>query len=287
MFNVEDLKIQWFPGHMTKAKRKMQESIKLVDIVIEMLDARIPYSSSNPMLMDIIGNRQKIIVLNKIDLADKNTLQHYVESFKERGITVVMLNSASGTDYKKLLGAIKQVAKPMLDKWAAKGVRNKTTRVMIAGVPNVGKSSLINRMVGKAKAKTGDTPGVTRGEQWLKIAENIELLDTPGILWPKFEDPNVAWALSLTGAVKDDIFDQEQVVYILLERLAVSYPQALQARFAITDEQLGSVTAMVEQIARKRGCLRSGGVPDLDKVVKLVLREYRDGKIGKFVLDSI
>ncbi len=288
MINVDDLKIQWFPGHMTKAKRMMEANIKMVDVVIEMLDARIPRSSSNPMLMNICGNKPKIVVFNKADLVSASELKEYMGVLKEKGLTCVALNSASGTDYKKLLGAIKQVAAPLLAKWAAKGVRNKSIRVMIAGIPNVGKSSLINRMVGKAKAKTGDTPGVTRAEQWLKIADNIELLDTPGVLWPKFDDKNVAWGLAMTGAIKDDIFDIEQVVCLFLERMLIAKPELLQDRFALESEHLVEDTEMlIENIARKRGCLRTGGVADVPKVVKLVLREYRDGKVGKFILDSI
>lgn len=288
MYNVEDLKIQWFPGHMTKAKRMMQAHMNLVDIVIEMLDARIPYSSSNPMLTEICGTKTKIVVLNKADLVSSHELQECISIFKDRAQSCIALNSAAGTDYKKLLGAIKQVAKPLILKWEKKGVRNKTIRVMIAGIPNVGKSSLINRMVGKVKARTGDTPGVTKGEQWLKIADNIELLDTPGILWPKFEDKNMAWSLAMSGAIKDDIFDREQVVKIFLQRMSVSKPQFLQERFALSSEQLdNSAEKIIEYIAHKRGCLRAGGIIDSQKVVNIVLREYRDGKIGKFILDNI
>lgn len=287
MLDINNFKIQWFPGHMTKARRMMEAQIKLVDIVIEMLDARIPCSSSNPVLIEIVGNKPKIVVLNKVDLADANELQKLVEKFKARDIPVVCLNSVNGGDYKKLITMIKQVAKPMLDKWLKRGVKNKSIRVMIAGIPNVGKSSLINRLVGKAKTKTGDKPGVTRGQQWLSISENIELLDTPGILWPKFEDPQIGFALAVTGAVKDNVFDVEYAVYLLLARLSQKYPQALQARYEISAEQLTDIELMVEQIAKKRGCVRAGGVVDKEKVIQLVLREYRDGKIGKIVLDDI
>lgn len=287
MLDINNFKIQWFPGHMTKARRMMEAQIKLVDIVIEMLDARIPCSSSNPVLIEIVGNKPKIVVLNKVDLADANELQKLVEKFKARDIPVVCLNSVNGGDYKKLITMIKQVAKPMLDKWLKRGVKNKSIRVMIAGIPNVGKSSLINRLVGKAKTKTGDKPGVTRGQQWLSISENIELLDTPGILWPKFEDPQIGFALAVTGAVKDNVFDVEYAVHLLLARLSQKYPQALQARYEISAEQLTDIELMVEQIAKKRGCVRAGGVVDKEKVIQLVLREYRDGKIGKIVLDEI
>lgn len=287
MLDINNFKIQWFPGHMTKARRMMEAQIKLVDIVIEMLDARIPVSSSNPVFIEIIGNKPKIIVLNKVDLADANELQKLIEKFKARDIPVVCLNSVNGGDYKKLITMIKQVAKPMLDKWLKRGVKNKSIRVMIAGIPNVGKSSLINRLIGKAKTKTGDKPGVTRGQQWLSIADNIELLDTPGILWPKFEDSQVGFALAVTGAIKDNVFDVEYAVHLLLMRLATKYPQALQARYEITAEQLEDVQAMIAQIAHKRGCIRAGGVADTEKVIQLVLREYRDGKIGKIVLDEI
>ena len=287
MPDIANFKIQWFPGHMTKARRMMEAQIKLVDIVIEMLDARIPISSSNPVLIDIVGNKPKIVVLNKVDLADVNELQKLIEKFKAKDIPVVCLNSVNGGDYKKLITIIKEVAKPMLAKWLKRGVKNKAIRVMIAGIPNVGKSSLINRLVGKAKTQTGDKPGVTRGQQWLNISDNIELLDTPGILWPKFEDPQIGFSLAVTGAVKDNVFDVEYAVHLLLERLARRYPKALQERYDISSEQLEDVELMIAQIAKKRGCLRAGGVADTEKVIQLVLREYRDGKVGKIVLDEI
>ena len=281
-----DFKIQWFPGHMTKARRMMEKQIKLVDIVIEMLDARIPYSSSNPMIMEIIGQKPKIIVFNKVDLADNVKLEEHGQKLKNKGIPIVYLNSVIGGDYKKLITTVRIVAQPMIDRWARKGVKNKVVRVMIVGIPNVGKSSLINRLIGKAKAKTGDKPGVTRGEQWLSISNNIELLDTPGILWPKFEDPEIGFSLAVTGAIKDDVFDNQQAVEILLERLLQDYPQALKERYEIESQTELTIEEMLLAIAKKRGCIRSGGLPDITKVVNLVLRDYRDGRIGKFIIDK-
>lgn len=282
-----DFKIQWFPGHMTKARRMMEKQIKLVDIVIEMLDARIPYSSSNPILMEIIGAKPKIIVFNKADLADTARLEIYGQKLKNKGIPIVYLNSVIGGDYKKLITTIRGVAQPMLDRWAKKGVKNKTVRVMIVGIPNVGKSSLINRLIGKAKVKTGDKPGVTRGEQWLSISNNIELLDTPGILWPKFEDSEIGFSLAVTGAIKDEVFDNQQAVEILLARLLQTYPQSLKERYDIEPQTMLTMEEILLAIAKKRGCLRVGGVADIPKVVNLVLRDYRDGKIGKFIIDMI
>lgn len=282
-----EFKIQWFPGHMTKAKRMMEKQIKLVDIVIEMLDARIPYSSSNPILMDIIGNKPKIIVFNKVDLADIGRLDAYAQKLKNKGIPLVYLNSVIGGDYKKLLTTIRTVAQPMLEKWQKKGVKNKAVRVMIVGIPNVGKSSLINRLLGKSKVKTGDKPGVTRGEQWINIGNNIELLDTPGILWPKFEEPEIGFSLAVTGAIKDEVFDNQQAVEILLSRLLENYPEALKECYDIEIDSELSIAEILLVIAQKRGCLRSGGVPDISKVINIVLREYRDGKIGRFVIDNV
>lgn len=283
---MQPLKIQWFPGHMTKAKRMMESQLKLVDIVIEMLDARIPRSSSNPLLIPLVGGKPKIVVLNKIDLADQALADEYAERLRSHGLPTVLLDSTDQNNYKKLLSVIKEVAKPLLQKWLNKGVKNKSIRVMIVGIPNVGKSSLINRMIGKAKVKTGDKPGVTRGQQWLSIGQNIELLDTPGILWPKFEDPDIAFGLAVTGAIKDDIFDNEIAVQLLLHKLQQHYPKELTARYNI---DISTLTAdeLINEIAKKRGCLKTGGVIDRDKAIGLILREYRDGKIGRFVLDDL
>ena len=283
---LEDFKIQWFPGHMTKAKRMMESQIKLVDVVVEMLDARIPRSSTNPMLQDILGSKPKVIALNKLDMADKAQTDLWVEKIKNSGLPVCKLDCATGKGVKQLISAIQLAAKPVIDKWLKKGVRNRPVRVMIVGIPNVGKSTLINRLVGKNKVMAADRPGVTRGQQWVTIAKGQELLDTPGVLWPKFEDPSVGFALAATGAIKEDVFDRESAVELLIDFLLKNYPQELATKYAVSLEEGDDVNAVMAKIATSRGCLKAGGLLDIDKVVQLVLRDFRAGRIGRFTIDK-
>lgn len=283
---LEDFKIQWFPGHMTKAKRMMESQIKLVDVVVEMLDARIPRSSTNPMLQDILGSKPKVIALNKLDMADKSQTDLWVEKIKNSGLPVCKLDCATGKGVKQLISAIQLAAKPVIDKWLKKGVRNRPVRVMIVGIPNVGKSTLINRLVGKNKVMAADRPGVTRGQQWVTIAKGLELLDTPGVLWPKFEDPSVGFALAATGAIKEDVFDRESAVELLIDFLLKNYPQELATKYAVSLEEGDDVNAVMAKIATSRGCLKAGGLLDIDKVVQLVLRDFRAGRIGRFTIDK-
>lgn len=283
---LEDFKIQWFPGHMTKAKRMMESQIKLVDVVVDMLDARIPRSSTNPMLQDILGSKPKVIALNKLDMADKAQTDLWVEKIKNSGLPVCKLDCATGKGVKQLISAIQLAAKPVIDKWLKKGVRNRPVRVMIVGIPNVGKSTLINRLVGKNKVMAADRPGVTRGQQWVTIAKGLELLDTPGVLWPKFEDPSVGFALAATGAIKEDVFDRESAVELLIDFLLKNYPQELATKYAVSLEEGDDVNAVMAKIATSRGCLKAGGLLDIDKVVQLVLRDFRAGRIGRFTIDK-
>lgn len=283
---LEDFKIQWFPGHMTKAKRMMESQIKLVDVVVEMLDARIPRSSTNPMLQDILGSKPKVIALNKLDMADKAQTDLWVEKIKNSGLPVCKLDCATGKGVKQLISAIQLAAKPVIDKWLKKGVRNRPVRVMIVGIPNVGKSTLINRLVGKNKVMAADRPGVTRGQQWVTIAKGLELLDTPGVLWPKFEDPSVGFALAATGAIKEDVFDRESAVELLIDFLLKNYSQELATKYAVSLEDGDDVNAVMAKIATSRGCLKAGGLLDIDKVVQLVLRDFRAGRIGRFTIDK-
>ena len=283
---LEDFKIQWFPGHMTKAKRMMESQIKLVDVVVEMLDARIPRSSTNPMLQDILGSKPKVIALNKLDMADKAQTYLWFEKIKNSGLPVCKLDCATGKGVKQLISAIQLAAKPVIDKWLKKGVRNRPVRVMIVGIPNVGKSTLINRLVGKNKVMAADRPGVTRGQQWVTIAKGLELLDTPGVLWPKFEDPSVGFALAATGAIKEDVFDRESAVELLIDFLLKNYPQELATKYAVSLEEGDDVNAVMAKIATSRGCLKAGGLLDIDKVVQLVLRDFRAGRIGRFTIDK-
>lgn len=283
---LEDFKIQWFPGHMTKAKRMMESQIKLVDVVVEMLDARIPRSSTNPMLQDILGSKPKVIALNKLDMADKVQTELWLEKIKKSGLPVCKLDCATGKGVKQLISAVQLAAKPVIDKWLKKGVRNRPVRVMIVGIPNVGKSTLINRLVGKNKVMAADRPGVTRGQQWVTIAKGLELLDTPGVLWPKFEDPAVGFALAATGAIKEDVFDREAAVELLIDFLLKKYPQDLESKYAVALAEGDDVNAVMAKIANSRGCLKAGGLLDIDKVVQLVLRDFRSGRLGRFTIDE-
>lgn len=283
---IEDFKIQWFPGHMTKAKRMMKSQIKLVDVVVEMLDARIPRSSTNPMLQDLLGAKPKVIAINKTDMADGSKTELWFNKIKNSGHPVCKVDCSTGKGVKQMISAIQLAAKPVSDKWLKKGVKNRPVRVMIVGIPNVGKSTLINRLVGKNKVVAADKPGVTRGQQWITIAKGLELLDTPGVLWPKFEDPYVGFALAATGAIKEDIFDWEQMVELLIAFLIEKYPSELQTKYSINLEKSDNVGAVLTKIALSRGCLKSGGVLDLDKVDQLILRDFRTGRLGRFTLDE-
>ncbi len=283
---ITDLKIQWFPGHMTKAKRMMESQIKLVDVVVEMLDARIPRSSTNPMLQTILGSKPKVIALNKIDMADNARTEIWLEKLKNSGHPVCKVDCSTGKGVKQLIAAVQQAAKPVIDKWLKKGVRNRPVRVMIVGIPNVGKSTLINRLVGKTKVVAADKPGVTRGQQWITIAKGLELLDTPGVLWPKFEDPEVGLSLAATGAIKEEVFDREQAVELLIDFLMHNYSDDLASKYAIEIEKSDDVRIVMSKIANSRGCLKAGGLLDIDKVVQLVLRDFRSGRLGRFTLDE-
>lgn len=283
---IEDFKIQWFPGHMTKAKRMMETQIKLVDVVVEMLDARIPRSSTNPMLVNLLGGKPKVIALNKVDMADNAKTELWLQKFKSSDIPVCKVDCATGKGVKQLIGLIQTAAKPVIDKWLKKGVRNRPIRVMIVGIPNVGKSTLINRLVGKNKVVAADKPGVTKGQQWITIAKGLELLDTPGVLWPKFEDKEAGFCLAITGAIKEDVFDREQAAELLLARLMETYPQELKNKYTIDFEDRENVKEVMAKIAAVRGCLKAGGLYDLDKVYQLVLRDFRSGRMGRFTMDE-
>ena len=283
---IEDFKIQWFPGHMTKAKRMMESQIKLVDVVVEMLDARIPRSSTNPMLINVLGNKPKVIALNKTDMADSAKTDLWMQKLKNSGLPVCKVDCATGKGVKQLISMIQVAAKPVIDKWLKKGVRNRSVRVMIVGIPNVGKSTLINRLVGKNKVVAADKPGVTRGQQWITIAKGLELLDTPGVLWPKFEDPEVGFCLAATGAIKEDVFDREQATELLIDRLMQRYPEELKTKYAVEFENSDDVRAVITKIATSRGCIKAGGVLDLDRVIQTVLRDFRSGRLGRFTLDE-
>ena len=277
--------INWFPGHMKKAKDIIVNNLKLVDVVIELLDARIPYSSANPMLQEIIAGKPRLVALNKSDLADRAVTKRWVDYFQKQGIPAVAVDAPQGRGIKRLVAMTEELARPMTDKLVAKGAKARAARVMILGIPNVGKSSLINRLAGSNKAKTADRPGVTRAKQWIRLGGNLELLDTPGILWPKFEDMTAGLKLAFTGAINDEAIDREQVVGIFLKTMADMYPERLQERYKLAGDLPREPHELLELIGRKRGCLVKGGIVDTEKAQRIVLTDFRSGKLGTVSLD--
>lgn len=281
--------IQWFPGHMAKTRRKITEDLRLVDIVVELLDARIPASSSNPVLREIIRSKPRVVVLNKSDLADPRQTGRWIAKIREQGIRAIQLESKTGKGLQALYPAIREELKEQIASWERKGMTGRPIRVMVLGIPNVGKSSIINRMLiggGAGRAEVRDKPGVTRQNRWFTIGKGFELLDTPGVLWPKFEDPTVGERLAMTGAVKDEILDIEGLAGRLLEALAGLYPQALEKRYKLElpDKPLAG-HELLELVGRKRGMLVSGGDIDTERAAVTVLDEFRGGKLGAITLE--
>ena len=279
--------VHWFPGHMAKATRMIQEHIKKVDVVIELLDARIPNSSSNPVISELAGNKPHVVILNKTDLADPKETKEWVNYFREQGKTVVMMDSISGRGQKQLITAVQNLAKPIIDKWVAKGIRTRSVRTIILGIPNVGKSTLINKLAGTAATRTADKAGHTRGQQWVRIGKSLELLDTPGILWPKLEDQRAAMRLAITGSISDDVYDSETVMGHLLFYMLEKHPDVLVDRFKLQAEEMTDPMVALEAIGRRRGCLVKGGHVDLDKARRIVLADYRNGKWGLLSFDKV
>lgn len=276
--------LQWFPGHMKKAERLIRENLSLVDLVIELLDARIPLSSQNPLLREILGEKPRLIVLNKADLA--SNVDFWLKKFRDENISAVAVDSVKGSGIKQLISLAKEISAPKTNKFARAGAKPRSARLMIVGIPNVGKSSLINRLAGSNHVKIENRPGVTRAKQWIKIADRLDLLDMPGILYPKFDDAEVALKLSWTYAISDEIHDLEPTVCKLLETLTEKFPAGLRERYKIetlpTDPH-----ELLNLIGRKRGCLVKGGSIDTEKVLRLVLSEFRSGKLGRVTLDEI
>lgn len=283
--NVDIPLVQWFPGHMTKARRLIEENLKLVDIVVELLDSRIPLSSSNPIITSLVGSKPHIIVLNKADLSDPVITHEWLEFYKRMGKTAIAIDSVKGKNLKELTQAIGQLTQKQTSKFAAHGAKPRNARAMIVGIPNVGKSSLINRLSNTIAAKTENRPGVTRAKQWIRISKNIDLLDMPGLLWPKFDDPTVGLRLAFSGAINDDIFDKEQVARLLLAYLQEHYPSALLNRFKL-EELPEDTNELFELIGKKRGCLVKGGHIDEEKVVTIIFTDFRSGKLGRISLEA-
>ena len=285
--NIIDIpSLQWYPGHMRKAERLVKENLKLVDVVVELLDARIPLSSANPVLREIVGDKPRVIVLNKADLADEAATRAWVKYFAAEGIAAVPVDAVKGRGVKELVQAITKCAKPKTDKLVQHGAKARAARCMILGIPNVGKSSLINRLSGGAKTKVENRPGVTRAKQWIRLGAQLELLDMPGILWPKFEDQQAALHLAFTGAINDNVYDVASVVLLLLDTLRTAYPSALIERYRLEGE-LPSGVELLEEIGRKRGCLRAGGRIDDEKAQQIVLTDFRSGRLGRVTLDAL
>ena len=272
--------INWYPGHMKKTREMMQENLKLVDAVIEVIDARIPVSSRNPVIDEITKGKTRVVVLNKIDLADASQTELWKKSFLSQGMRTAAVNCSSGAGVKELM----QILRALQEEKDSRTIRKRPLRLMIAGVPNVGKSSLINKLTGKKGARTGDRPGVTKGKQWLALVSGMQLLDTPGILWPKFEDPNVGLNLAFCGAIRDEILDVETLCLELIKVLLKDYEQLLKVRYKLEEISSDGLEAM-EQIARRRGFLFSGNRIDYERTARTVLDEFRAGKIGRITLE--
>ncbi|MCI5579179.1 MAG: ribosome biogenesis GTPase YlqF [Oscillospiraceae bacterium] len=273
--------IQWFPGHMTKTRRLIEADLKMVDAVVEVTDARIPESSRNPILDDLLGNKPRVMIMNKCDVADENATIAWKKYYESRGIYVIVCDCRSGKGLNKFLPSVKRMLSDVIQRRKARGMIGKALRLMVVGIPNVGKSSFINRMANSKKTKVGDRPGVTRGKQWVSIDKDVELLDMPGILWPKFDDKNVAQKLAFTGAVKDDVVDTAALARSLGELLLSDYPELIKARYKILED--GDV---LTEIAKSRGMLISGGEPDTERAAIALLDEFRGGKIGRITLDT-
>lgn len=281
------MNIQWYPGHMTKAKRKIMEDLKLVDVVIELLDARIPISSRNPDVNEIVGAKKRIIVLNKSDMADEKVNREWIAYFSSQDTKVILVNSINGKGLKEVIAAAKLLMKEKIDRLKSKGLLVKTIRALIIGIPNVGKSTFINKLAGKGIAETGDRPGVTKSKQWIKVSPELELLDTPGILWPKFEDEQVGLRLAFTGAIKDEILDVNELASKLLEVLVQKFPQNLKARYKLEDTDISlTLHELMNLIGKKRGCMMAGGEVDLLRASNLILDDFRGGKLGNISLES-
>ena len=277
------MNVQWYPGHMTKAMRQMQEDIKLIDLIIELVDARVPLSSRNPDIDELGKNKARMILLNKADLADERQNRAWMEYFKEKGIYAVSIDSRNKGSMKAVSAAITEACKEKTERDRRRGIKNRPVRAMVAGIPNVGKSTFINTFAGKACAKTGNKPGVTKGKQWIKINKNVELLDTPGILWPKFEDQAVGLRLALIGSIKEEILNTTEMSMEFIGFLKKSYPGVLVERYS-ADESKENLE-ILKEIARIRGCLMKGNQTDIDKAGRLLLEDFRSLRLGKLSLE--
>ena len=278
--------IQWFPGHMAKTKRLIIEHLKAVDVAAELLDARIPLASANPMVEELLSGKPRIVILNKADLADPEMTKAWESYYKRKGVAAVSMSCGNGKDKKKFLRLIKEAAGPMLEKWKRRGLKTRSARIMILGIPNVGKSTLINFISGIAAARTANTPGHTRGKQWVRLSQGLDLLDTPGVLWPKFEDQVAALRLAATGAIAGDVFDADTVVPELMRVLARTAPDALREKYGIEDAA-ADPQILLAQAGKRRGCILPGGAIDYARAQTMILNDFRSGKLGRITLDAV
>ena len=275
---------QWYPGHMTKAKRMMQENSKLIDLMIELVDARIPTSSRNPDIDEIGKNKSRLIILNKSDLADETANKIWMEYFQKKGFYAVEVNSRSGAGVRSIQSVVREACREKIERDRKRGILNRPVSAMVVGIPNVGKSTFINAFAGKACTKTGNKPGVTKGKQWIRLGKGVEMLDTPGILWPKFEDQQVGLLLALIGSIKDEILLTEELAVELIGLLRQLYPGTLQNRFGI--EETGENFSLLQEICIRRRCFTKGEEPDLRKASAMLMEEFRNGKLGRITLEK-
>ena len=282
----EQLSIQWFPGHMAKTRRLMKQCLPLVDMIVEIIDARIPQSSRNPEIERLIGRKPHILLLNKSDTADEKKNKEWVQHYKERGISCLLVDCRTGKGLSSVQSAAREALKTELERRDAKGMAGRPIRMMVVGIPNVGKSSFINRMSSSKRAQVADRPGVTRGKQWIKASNDMDLLDMPGVLWPKFEDPLVGERLAFTGAIKDDILDIEQLAVRLLDILKMDYKGLISARYGVEIHEEEDAYVLLQNIGRKRGMLLPGGEIHTERAAIMLLDEFRAGKIGRITLES-
>ncbi|MBQ3104881.1 MAG: ribosome biogenesis GTPase YlqF [Lachnospiraceae bacterium] len=275
---------QWYPGHMTKAMRMMQEDIKLIDLVIELIDARIPYSSRNPDIDKLSSGKGRLVLMNKSDLADPKGNRVWLSCFRERGVIAVEMDSRSRAGMKSIQAAVNEACREKRERDRRRGIQNRPIRAMVVGIPNVGKSTFINSYAGKACAKTGNKPGVTKGKQWIRLSKDLELLDTPGILWPKFEDQEVGMRLAFIGSINDHILVEEELALDLIRFLNTRYPSAIQERYH-TDREITEPVQILENIARIRGCYKKGQEVDYSRAASILLDDFRSGRLGRITVE--
>ena len=275
----------WYPGHMTKAVRQMKEDIKLIDLVIELLDARIPLSSRNPDIDDLGKNKARLVLLNKSDLADETDNNKWIQYFKDKGIIALKINSKNKQGIKEINNAVQIACKEKIERDKKRGIINRPVRAMVVGIPNVGKSTFINAYAGRAAAKTGNKPGVTKGKQWIKLNKSLELLDTPGILWPKFDDQTIGMHLAFIGSINDNILDVTELAYQLVKLLATTYPKVVVERYKIEGHE--DPLQVMYQVAEVRGCKLKGNQTDIEKTSKIIMDDFRAGKLGRITLDKL